>query len=191
MRLFTALKLPDLVRDHLWGIGQAANDKWYGHYGADSGLRWKKSQNLHVTLKFLGSVDDAIVPRLIEALREAERGETITLACVGLLLLPPRGPVRIVAATLGGDVGRLSQLYESVEEVVERFEVPGERRAYTPHVTLARCGKQPVTARREQLRLSIDERWPGPSWECRSFALIQSVLDADGATYTKLAEFRA
>src|SRR5205085_1324803 len=120
MRLFTALELPDLVRDHLSGIVRGANDKWYGHHGSHSGLRWTKPQNLHVTLKFLGTIDDAVVPRLIEALGEAGRGEPMTLACVGLLLLPPRGPVRIVAATLGGDVGRLSQLYESVEGVVER-----------------------------------------------------------------------
>src|SRR3954451_10680720 len=114
----------------------------------------------------------------------------MTLVCDGLLLLPPRGPVRIVAASIGGDVVQLQRLFESVELVAQRCHVARENRAYTPHVTLARAGRRPMSpATRPTLQQTLGKRWPGPSWECRSFALIQSVLGPAGATYTKLAEF--
>src|SRR5690554_5663426 len=101
MRLFTAIELSDASRRHLGRVMRQAA-------GAAPDVRWTPAEKLHLTLKFIGEVEDAKLPAVIEALDAVELDDPIELRCTGIVCFPPRGRARVVAAGVEGEVERLS-----------------------------------------------------------------------------------
>jgi RNA 2',3'-cyclic 3'-phosphodiesterase len=105
-------------------------------------LRWTGRQNWHVTLAFLGQVDDAVADKLGPAL-----GEAVAAEPAGLMSLGPAGSFprdRTWANVLWVDVkdqdGFLARLAAMVGEVAGSVGAPPDRqREYKPHLTLGRC----------------------------------------------------
>src|SRR3712207_508452 len=109
MRLFTAIELPEPVRAHLLDVRDRLHDP-----AEAVAVSWVKPENLHVTLKFLGEVPDAAVGGLLESLARVDV-RPIRLVADHIVYFPKRGPVRVIAAGLGGDVRELVRLYEQIE----------------------------------------------------------------------------
>ena len=105
-------------------------------------LRWTGRQNWHVTLAFLGQVDDAVADKLGPAL-----GEAVATVRAGLVSLGPAGSFprdRAWANVLWVDVkdqgGFLARLAATVGEVAGKVGAPPDRqKEYKPHLTLGRC----------------------------------------------------
>jgi RNA 2',3'-cyclic 3'-phosphodiesterase len=191
MRLFTAILLPDNPRSYLARIIR--------HYREDLDLRiaergytfhaqinWIRDENLHVTMKFLGEVPESDVPPLCDALSRIGPLAPMELRIGRPECLPPRGPVRIICAAIAGDTDLLQLTYTLIERACEPFGVPRERRAFHPHITLARL-RHPLPW---QLRKFFrDDSGLGPSFEAAEVALVQSELLATGPRYTILDRF--
>ena len=188
MRLFTAIELPDPVRDHLARIN-AGDDRESLH--ANHGYRVSRTrpENLHVTLKFFGDVEESAVAELCDALGIVTSEPSGDVWVGHLELLPPRGPVRVIAAGLDGDVGRLELLYRDVEARCEELGFPRERRQYRPHITLQRCRTPLRPIVRDDLPVHYRSHFPGPRFRVESFALFESRLHADAPQYIRLANF--
>lgn len=92
------------------------------------------SENLHITLKFLGEVSPSRLPDLREAIIEAG-GSSFSLECLGMSMMGKGG---IVSARLGGDLEALSTLAVRVENAVVKRGFEREVRSFHPHITLAR-----------------------------------------------------
>ncbi|MBO2518820.1 MULTISPECIES: RNA 2',3'-cyclic phosphodiesterase [Limnochorda] len=151
-------------------------------------IRWVAPENLHITLRFLGSVPERRLADVAGALAEASR-------LVGPFLLelgscgyfPPRGTPRVlwVGVAAGGD--QLSSLAAAVEEALARRGFPRETRAFRPHVTVARI--------REGASLPGVEQWLA-AWEGESFGqmpvetvhLMESQLRPQGPLYRTLSQ---
>jgi 2'-5' RNA ligase len=191
MRLFTAIELPDAVREHLARliIRKDAQESAIVSWGRDYRVSRTRRENLHVTLKFLGEVDQAAVPPLCDTLGAitAQRSEEVWVGHAELL--PPRGPVRVVAAGLDGDVGRLELLFRDVEARCEEQGFPRERRTYRPHITMQRCKDPLPTQMRDVLAENYALLLPGPRFRVESFALFESKLHPDAPEYIRLAHF--
>ena len=133
-RLFVAVDLPDGVRSALaeWGRGAAGDGRT---------LRALPSASLHVTLCFIGNRPQDECGRLwgvIEPVLAALEAAPIGLAVDGPAWLPPRSP-RVLAATLRDRGGRLAALARGIESALAAdAEHVAERRAFRPHVTVAR-----------------------------------------------------
>ena len=105
-------------------------------------LRWTGRPNWHVTLAFLGQVDDAVADKLGPAL-----GEAVAAEPAGLVSLGPAGSFpedRAWANVLWVDVkdqdGFLARLAAMVGEVAGKVGAPPDRqKEYKPHLTLGRC----------------------------------------------------
>jgi 2'-5' RNA ligase len=105
-------------------------------------LRWTGRQNWHVTLAFLGQVDDAVGDKLGPAL-----GEAVAAEPAGLVSLGPAGSFpkdRTWANVLWVDVkdqdGFLGRLAATVGEVAGKVGAPPDRqKEYKSHLTLGRC----------------------------------------------------
>jgi RNA 2',3'-cyclic 3'-phosphodiesterase len=124
-RLFTGLEIPA-------DIGLALSQ----YRGGLPGARWVEPENYHVTLRFIGDIDEAMARDVFSVLGEGRR----------------RGPVAVSLdrlATFGGDRPRalfarvepspdLQDLQAEHERLMRRVGLPPERRKFTPHVTLAR-----------------------------------------------------
>lgn len=181
MRLFTAIELNDDVRRHLADVVTRLRP-------LDRGVRWRGDANLHITLKFIGELDDAAVAPLRAQLRQL-RVPAMQLCCRGLLFFPPRGSARIVAAEVGGDVEPLTQVHQTVEAICAAAGIAPEGRAYRPHVTIGRSRDSVRGQVQQQMITATDDLWPGPAMQAAGVALVQSVLSPAGAQYEVIERF--
>ena len=131
LRLFAAVEIPEKVRGALAEAVAPVRERF-------PKARWVPLQNQHVTVKFLGST----WPRLAEWVPEtisgvAGRQEPFTTRVEGLGAFPKARTARVLWAGLGDAAGRLERLAADLDEALTREFAP-EKRAFTPHLTLAR-----------------------------------------------------
>ena len=181
MRLFLAIELPEQVRQHLVQVQEAIAPQ-------ASKATLTRPQNLHVTLKFLGEVDERRTVELRESLAHVSAGE-IELAAQRLECFPPRGPVRIIAAGFSTSDAMLLGVRRAIEQRCKYLGFESETRKYRPHVTLARAKGGIGAGDRRKLDEATAKLWPGPSWTVREFTLMQSRLKPDGAEYVVAGHF--
>lgn len=185
MRVFVAIVLPDLFKHALVGATAslcAARDE----------LRWIQASHLHLTLAFLGELDDRGKDLVVEAAeRVASASRPFTLAATGLLALPRRSSSRVLAAAMGEGSDKAAELAVALERALadiggeaDHTFRPPEKRPFTAHITMARSGRVPATFTSEELDLRI-----GASAEIAELAVYESILGAEGARYRELARF--
>jgi RNA 2',3'-cyclic 3'-phosphodiesterase len=174
-RLFVALDLPEGARAALagWAVEVAR---------PVDGLRLVDTEMLHVTLVFLGWREVGEAERIGDlALAEAEAAAVPALAVEGAAWLPPRRP-RVLAVDLADGGGALAALQSRVSASLTRsagFEP--ERRAFRPHVTVARVRKE-ARVRAGDLPVPPALEFPGDA-----LTLYRSRLTRTGAVYEPLA----
>lgn len=174
LRLFVAVPLPEAVQEQLERIG-------FGIPGA----AWVPSENLHLTLRFIGEVSNAAAADIDDALLGV-RAPAFDLALEGVGHF---GSLRQTRALWAG-VARspaLMHLRDKVESAVVRAGQPPEGRKFVPHVTLARfkaeTGHHLANFLAEHNLLKI-----GPIRIDR-FTLFRSHAKRDGSVYEELADY--
>jgi 2'-5' RNA ligase len=123
-RLFTGVEIPS-------DIGEALSSLRGGLPGA----RWVDPENYHLTLRFIGDVDDVTAHEVASLLGRVKRG-AFDLRMEGLTSFGGRKP-RAVVATVSPQQALLDVQAEH-ERLLQRMGLEPEGRKYTPHVTLAR-----------------------------------------------------
>jgi len=107
-------------------------------------LKWVRPENIHLSLKFLGDVDEARDSELRKALQRAAgtSGEPrpLTLQIAGFGVFPDYHRPRVVWAGVTPDPG-LELLQHGVEQAFAPLGFPTEARAFRPHVTLGRAAR--------------------------------------------------
>lgn len=182
MRLFIALELPSPVRAAAWEVAQRL-----GQSGAD--VKWVARDNLHVTLKFLGEVDQGLLGDLGAALDAACAGVAafnLRLGEVGAF--PKPGRPRVIWLGLAGEVDRLAALAAKVQERVEPLGFEPEPRAFKSHLTIGRvrqprgrkAAPPPAALVRE---LAARQGEQGPAFIADRVVLMHSTLKPTGAVY--------
>lgn len=132
LRLFIACLLPKPLTEAL-----GRRIRGLERTGAD--VRFVPPRSLHLTLRFLGDVEDSCVMDTVAAVREAAAaGEPLRLSVHGLGVFPPSRPPRVVFAGLAGDLDALRALAARLERLLEPLGHQPERRPFVPHVTLGR-----------------------------------------------------
>ena len=129
-RLFTGIEIPATIAQHLASLR-----------GGLSGARWLDPQNYHLTLRFIGDVENGVAHEVHECLTRVRR-RGFTLGFTGVDAFGGRKPHAIYAAV--GPSPELAALQAEHERMFQMIGLPAEGRRYTPHVTLARLrGVQP------------------------------------------------
>jgi RNA 2',3'-cyclic 3'-phosphodiesterase len=123
-RIFTGLEIPDDVAQSLAMLR-----------GGLPGARWVDPENYHITLRFIGEVDDSIAHEVASMLGRVRRSE-FELRFEHLKSFGGRRPRAIVAAL--AQTRALMDLQAEHERLMQRVGLDPEGRKYTPHVTLAR-----------------------------------------------------
>jgi 2'-5' RNA ligase len=184
MRVFVALPLPDDFRESLL-------EKTAPLRLEHPEFRWTPEENLHVTLAFLGELDEAGVRLLVEAAGNAAAGTgPIALRSSHLMRFPKRGPAAVLALGFDRGHGEIAGLADRIETGLERAGAEGrysfrprEQRSFVGHLTIARKGRRPVVLAGEELTpIQI-------AAEVSRVVVFQSELRQEGAVYTPLAEF--
>ena len=147
------------------------------------GVRKIPIENLHVTVKFLGDVDDASISEIIDGLTEAARDiGAFELNVEKVICLPDARRARVLAVEFDRPAA-LMQLVDQIEDMMQVLGFRREGRAYRPHVTVGRFKRPPRNAPEPE---SFEAPDAGFTADC--LLLMQSILDRAGATYTPLAD---
>jgi 2'-5' RNA ligase len=173
IRLFVGLALPGPVRERLSGLAAGI-----------PAARWIAADNLHVTLRFIGEVDEPMADHVHDALAGLsvpafaatiagcgtfDRGQRVHTLWAGVERTPP-----------------LVHLRDKIESALVRIGLESERRRFQPHVTLARVKGAPVgklqdfVAANNLLRITI---------AIDAFALFSSRLGTGEPVYVAEAEY--
>ena len=125
-RLFIAIDLP---KPACWQLGQLVA-------APPRGVRPVRPAQMHLTLHFLGDVEDDRLAALAKAVAEV-RHQPFTIAIRGTGVFPPQGRPSVLWAGVA-DSESLAELHASIGTAIEACGMEIERRPYVPHVTLAR-----------------------------------------------------
>jgi RNA 2',3'-cyclic 3'-phosphodiesterase len=133
MRLFVGVDLPGDVKNALSALMERLRAE-----APDA--KWVPRDNLHLTMSFLGEVDEARAPEIVDALTEAAAGEPgpIDTALEGAGAFPSPRRARVLWVGLRDPDGRLAALARTVAAGLEPLGFPTEKRPWTSHLTIAR-----------------------------------------------------
>jgi RNA 2',3'-cyclic 3'-phosphodiesterase len=153
--------------------------------------RWVDPAGLHLTLAFLGELDDARLAEVAPAVAEAVAGTapfTLTIGALGTF--GPRAAPRVIWMGVGGAERRLVELQARVAAALARRGFALETRPYSPHLTLARVAAPLPPEQLERLRAElVDVARPparAPSIAVSSVSVMKSELLRPVARYTRL-----
>ena len=180
MRLFVALDVPDQVRAALVDLSARLKNTC-------PSARWVRLESVHITLKFIGEVSLEIVEKIRQALGSLPAFPPIKLRFAGLGFFPNARRPRVFWAGVEAD-RPLAELAGSIEAKLEPLGIPAEKRAFHPHLTLARF----ESPRGTQTLVTAAEALGTPEFGSQTFHefhLYQSVLKRSGAEYTRLVTY--
>ena len=168
-RLFVALGLPEPFREAVKALQSGLQ-----------GVRWLPADSLHLTLAFIGEVDDGAARRVETALNEVTAA-AFSMALHGVGRFPERGAPRILW-TGASPKNELAALAEGVRRALRSADLIPDRRRFLPHVTIGRLRKRPAKA---DLKRYLDAFSPFRTDPAgiESFHLFSSTLTASGARY--------
>jgi len=174
IRLFVALPLPEELRLRIALLA-----------GGIPGANWVAGENLHLTLRFVGEVDEGTADDIDSALL-AVRAPGFAVELAGVGHFGDAGAAR--ALYLGVERNpALAHLQERVEAAVVRAGCEPERRRFTPHVTLARLKRAPTGRVRDFVAGNALFRLP--PFTADRFALYSSHRARAGADYREEAAY--
>ena len=133
VRSFIAVELSDGARAEVGRIIVAVSGMGI------HGVRAIRPEGVHLTLRFLGDVDQDDIPQVIAAIRAAaSRSHPFDLNLSDVGGFPNAGSARVLWAGVAGDTTSLSELRECVEDELSGVGFRRDRRRFNPHITLAR-----------------------------------------------------
>jgi 2'-5' RNA ligase len=182
VRTFIAIELDEGIRARLC----EAQDQLRA-CGAQ--VKWTKPPQMHLTLKFLGEIEEHQVEEVGAALANAAVGsKPFEMEVRGVGSFPPRGAARIVWAGLEDPSGTLDRLQHRVEGALGAAGFERETRRFHPHVTLGRVKDGRSRGLRERIQAAADVAFGVQ--RVSDVVLLQSMLSPKGPTYTELLRCR-
>ncbi len=175
IRLFIAIELPEPIKRALLAVGVAMGQ------GLPAGVvRWVKSAQLHLTLRFLGDTAVSQLPTLQDQLGQlADQHPAFRLRLNGVGAFPTRQKPRVVWAGLAGDLAVLQGVQADLEDRVVGLGWPREQRPFSPHITL---GRVKDAGQVREMAWAVD--LAVLEFRVTAFQLVQSELRPSGPVYT-------
>ncbi len=174
-RLFVAVDLPEPVKNSIKSICGTIPD-----------ARWVDVSQLHLTLRFIGEVDDGTFDSIKSSLAEiTETRFSLTIRGVGCF--PPKHAPRVLWVGIE-DNEALIRLAEKVEQVlVRKCGIEPERRKFSPHITIARFRETSLSKVADYLAKNSSFRTE--TFPVNTFFLYSSKLTPKGAEHRREAAY--
>lgn len=180
MRLFISIDLPENLTSAVTELQEEFAD-------AD-GLRFTDPSQTHVTLKFLGDVDENRLPELESALETAVAESGVSPFEVeygGLGVFPSIDYISVLWLGVRNGATEMTRLHEAIERETSKLEFDPADHNFTPHATIARMEHADG---KELVQKLVRERDPTiGTTAVRAITLKKSVRSSDGPVYTTLA----
>lgn len=172
-RLFTGLEIPPDIATELSMLR-----------GGLSGARWIDVENYHLTLRFIGDIDQRTAGDIFSALERVRR-PPLSVTLDGLSTFGGDKPRAIVAKAKAEPP--LVELQAEQERLIRRIGIPPEPRKFVPHVTLARLRAASPMAVADYL--GARGYFPHRTFEANRFVLFSSRASTGGGPYVVEAAY--
>ncbi|RTL74333.1 MAG: RNA 2',3'-cyclic phosphodiesterase [Bradyrhizobiaceae bacterium] len=166
-RLFTGLEIPPDISQSLSMLR-----------GGLPGGRWIDPENYHVTLRFIGDIDDYVAREIAGTLERVDR-KPFEVTVQGLSSFGGKKPRAVVACIAPSRP--LMELQAELERLMRRFGLDPEGRKFIPHVTLARL--RDASSRDVADYLSVRGYFPAKTFIASRFVLFSSRASVGGGPY--------
>lgn len=175
MRTFIALDIPDNIKEKIFIYFDKEREKWRE-------MKWVEKENLHITLKFLGEVEEEKIPLISKILDDvSKRFESFNLKLDKVGFFPSLKSPRVLWVGVYPEEN-VKKLFDFLEKELEKLGFERERREFHPHITVARFKKRNI--------FKMEEKKLGDSFKANEVVLFKSNLTPDGPIYTPLKKVR-
>lgn len=183
LRTFIGVDLGKPIRDRTVALQETM-----ARSGAE--VKWVEPENLHVTLLFLGEVEDREIPRVCQIVAETtQMHAAFTMSVETAGCFPnPRRP-RILWVGVGQGAQELCRLHDDLERPLEELGYRREERRYSPHITLGRVRSE-RPAQTIAAALARHSVWKAGEKLVEEIQVMSSELTSTGPIYTVLSRAR-
>ncbi len=184
MRAFIAIDLPQEIKDYL-AKAQAKLKS------SNADVKWVNPQNIHLTLKFLGEIDEKQLNQITQILEDIAGNKTqfyIHLTSFGAF--PNIKSARVIWAGIDKGDSEVKQIAEDLEKESEKIGIPKEERPFSSHITIGRTRSSKNRNKLSQALENLTSESGGFSAEFTAvkITLFQSTLTPKGPIYETLKE---
>ena len=198
IRAFLAVQLSQQLRAELAVVQQELKCRLEPEMKRDRRISWAQPASIHLTIKFLGDMDEQVIDPLLVAVEQAigsQMAVNVPLERLGAFPRPHSPRVLWVGPSenweRGAEAKRVAEIHGAIEQACEGLSFLRETRPFSPHLTLARIK---VGERHVGVALAkggvLDRPLSLGSLAVESVVLMKSELKPSGSVYTKLWDVR-
>lgn len=198
IRAFLAVELSHELRAELTIVEQALMQRLEPEIQRDMRIRWAQPGSIHLTMKFLGDMDDQVIDPLLVEVEQAigsRSAVTVPLERLGAFPRPQSPRVLWVGPSesweRGVEAERVAEIHGAIEQACENVRFLREAKPFSPHLTVARikAGERHMGIALAKSGL-LDQPLSLRSLVVGSVVLMKSELKPTGSVYTKLWDMR-
>ena len=198
IRAFLAVELSQELRTKLATVQRELKHRIELEMKRDMRISWAQPASIHLTLKFLGDMDEQVIDPLRAAIEQAIGSQiavNVLLERLGAFPRPQSPRVLWVGPSehweKGAEAKRIAEIHGAIEQACEGFSFLRETRPFSPHLTLARikAGERHVGVALAQGGV-LNRPLSLGSLAVETVVLMKSELKPTGSVYTKLWEVR-
>lgn len=184
MRAFIAIKLPKEVKAHLGNLQEKLKS-------ARADVKWIAPENMHLTLKFLGEIDNSQLEKIAEILEDTANNKkpfNIRISSIGAF--PKLDFPRIIWVGIDKGDKETGEIARELEEKVSLLGIPKEKRAFACHLTIARTRSNLNQSALVKILKDREKDFSGevPEFAATKITLFKSTLTPKGPIYEELKE---
>ena len=183
MRLFIAIEIGDAIAQEASRVVDTLRRR-AASFAPDARITWVTPERMHLTVRFIGHVDEVRATAIVQAFRESMGVGAFELAVEGTGAFPPKGAPRVVWAGLADGLTEVEAVEREVTRRLMQLGIAAEDRPYRPHLTLARV-KEPARLRAAALLDGLEQHMFGRV-PVGAITLFESRLSSKGPTYVPL-----
>ena len=152
---------------------------------SDLKIGWDKSEKLHLTLKFLGDIDEeqlSALENVVENVKDRFSSFNLQISETGVF--PSERNARVLWLGVKGEVETLKKINAVLETECEKIGFKKENRNFTPHLTIARIREPQKT--KKLIQKHLENKFEPAGFEVSEIVIYESVLQPAGSIYQKL-----
>ncbi len=180
MRLFIALPLTKEIEEALGKIIFILKQK-------SGRVKWVAPKNIHLTVKFLGEVDENKLDEIKKAIQMvAKKYERVNCSLDAVGGFPNLSRPRVIWAGLAGEIENMEKIVNDIEEETFKLGFPKEEKRFKPHLTLGRIKES--YGLDDLVNYIKSYRMEPMNFQMSTLVLFKSTLTPGGPIYDKLFE---
>ena len=182
MRLFIAIELPEDIKDEIVEIEEELRTFW--------SAKWVERDNIHLTLKFLGEIEDGRIEEVKRIVSEtSQMNYRLSLNLENIGGFPNLKKPRIIWIGVREVEKRVVNIMENLEEKFIKFGIEPERKKKTPHITIGRIKGYLGKYSEKESKVIDGLIYKSRIFRVESISVIKSVLTPKGAIHTVIKQY--